>query len=52
MSYWVWYVTWYTSCGEECIEEFNTKEDAQNFIKYNQWGKNEHPKLKEIEVDK
>ncbi len=41
-----WEVYWFTRDGEECIETFESKEMAQNFITYNEWGKNEHPKLR------
>ncbi len=47
MSDTVWQVKWFTNNGEECSEDFDDKSDAQNFIKYNDWQGNEHPKLSE-----
>ena len=41
----VWQVQWYTKYGEECCEEFDNQSDAQNFMKYNEWEGNEHPKM-------
>ena len=49
MSSWLWIVEWKSKQGY-IREEFTTKEDAQNFIQYNQWEKGEHPTIKEIEL--
>ncbi len=50
MSSFVWQVRWFSDGGEECCEEFNKKSDAQNFMQYNDWQGNEHPKLSEVEL--
>lgn len=47
----IWQVQWFSATGEECVEDFDNKSDAQNFLEYNDWQKNEHPKLTECEVE-
>ena len=44
----MWEVYWFSCTGEECVESFNSQSDAQYFIEYNDWQKNEHPKLREV----
>ena len=52
MSYWIWVVEWKNKYSDRYREEFNTKEDAQNFVRYNEWEGGEHPVVKEIEIYK
>lgn len=44
----MWEVYWYSSTGEDCVETFDNERDAQAFIEFNDWQKNEHPKLRKI----
>lgn len=50
MSYWIWIVEW-KSKGDYVREQFNTQEEAQNFVEYTEWQRGEHPTIKEIEFD-
>ena len=50
--YYFFRVKWYSSDGEECSEDFDSKLEAMAFMEYNDFGRKAHPKLETIEAEK